>query len=242
MEHISISSNVIFHIAGWPITNSIIATWFAMFVIVLIAYFGTRKIHVIPKGMQNIVEFIVEALSNLIQSVTQDVKKTTMFLPWIATFFLFILLANWMELLPGFSAIIIKEGAENVPVLRSMNTDLNSTLALAIISVVMIQVFGITSLGFGAYVKKYLNFSGVIDFFVGFLEIISEFARILSFAFRLFGNIFAGEVLLLVITFLVPIIMPVPFYAMEIFVGFIQALVFSMLTIVFMSMATSKHA
>ncbi len=127
-----------------------------------------------------------------------------------------------------------------VPYLRAGTADLNTTIALAIVSMFMVQFFGVKHLRL-AYFKKFINFSNPINFFVGVLETVSEFAKIVSFAFRLFGNIFAGEVLLAVIGFLVPIIAPMPFYGLELFVGFIQALVFSMLSLVFFNMATMGH-
>lgn len=127
-----------------------------------------------------------------------------------------------------------------VPLFRPGTSDLNTTIALGLVSVIAIQLFGYGELQFG-YFKKFINFSSPIMFFVGFLEIISEFAKIISFAFRLFGNIFAGEVLLVVISSLISILAPVPFYGLEVFVGFIQALVFSMLSLVLMNMATMSH-
>ena len=128
-----------------------------------------------------------------------------------------------------------------VPLLRGNNADLNATLALAIISVLMIQYYGFYFLGFKAYISKFLNFKDPIYFVLGILEIISEISKILSFAFRLFGNIFAGEVLLTIVAFLVPVLASFPFLMLEVFVGFVQALVFSMLTSVFLSLAVSKH-
>jgi F-type H+-transporting ATPase subunit a len=240
MEHISLSSQHIFYIGPIAVTNSIIATWLVMLFLVIVALIVRKKLNFIPKGLQNFVEMVIELLLNLVDSVTQDRKKTEKFFPWIATFFLFILLANWMELIPGFGAFGLTHANEAglTPILRSTNTDLNTTLALALISVIAIQVFGIAAIGFGKYIKKFINFSSPINFFLGVLEGIAEIAKIISFAFRLFGNIFAGEVLLVVITFLIPYILPVPFYGMELFVGFIQALVFSMLSLVFMTIAT----
>ncbi len=127
-----------------------------------------------------------------------------------------------------------------IPLFRGPTADLNTTLALAIIAVVSVQYFGLRTLGI-SYLKKFFNFSDPIMFGVGLLEIVSEFSRILSFAFRLFGNIFAGEVLLTVIAFLMPLIVPLPFLGLELFVGIIQALVFSMLTAVFLNMATVRY-
>ncbi len=133
------------------------------------------------------------------------------------------------------------EANEFIPLLRGPTADLNTTLALALVSVFALQYYGFKSLGFG-YLSKFINFSNPINFFLGILEIISEAAKVISFAFRLFGNIFAGEVLLTVIAFLMPLIAPLPFIGLELFVGVIQGLVFSMLTAVFLNMATVAHS
>ncbi|MBI5151866.1 MAG: F0F1 ATP synthase subunit A [Candidatus Pacebacteria bacterium] len=132
------------------------------------------------------------------------------------------------------------EAPKFVPYLRAGTADLNTTIALALISVVLTQVYGFSAQKF-SYFSKFINFSSPMNFAVGLLETVLEFAKIMSFAFRLFGNVFAGEVLLAVMMFLVPVIIPMPFYGMEIFVGFIQALVFSMLSLVFFNMATIGH-
>jgi F-type H+-transporting ATPase subunit a len=134
-----------------------------------------------------------------------------------------------------------EEEIKTIPLLRGNNADLNATLALAIISVVMIQVYGIQFLGFKTYISKFLNFKDPIYFVLGILEIVSEISKVLSFAFRLFGNIFAGEVLLTIVAFLVPVLASFPFLILEVFVGFVQALVFSMLTSVFLSLSVSHH-
>lgn len=244
MEPISLASQAVFHIGSFPVTNTIIATWLAMLVLIIVGL-SLGKIKSVPRGLQNIVEFAIESLLNLVDGITHDRVKSRRFFPWIASFFLFILMANWMELIPGFGSIGIygfENGKESfIPIFRGANTDINTTLALGLISAFMTQIFGIVAIGIVKYGKKFLNFSGPIEFFVGILELISEVARIISFAFRLFGNIFAGEVLLIVIAFLIPYVVPVPFYGMELFVGFIQALVFSMLTLVFMTIASMDH-
>ena len=134
-----------------------------------------------------------------------------------------------------------------LPFFRTPTSDINTTLALALITMFMVQVFGVRALG-GRYFFKFVNIPelkrgglGYMMFIVGFLELISEVARILSFTFRLLGNIFAGGVLLLVMTFIVPFFIPMPFLGLELFVGFIQALVFAMLALVFMNMAMASH-
>jgi F-type H+-transporting ATPase subunit a len=134
-----------------------------------------------------------------------------------------------------------KKVGELIPLFRGVNTDLNTPLAIAIAAFIAIEVWGIRTLGFFAYGKKFINFKGPIDFFVGILELVSELVRLVSFTFRLFGNMFAGEVVILMFTFLTPLIITLPFYGLEVFVGAIQAFIFSMLTLVFAVMAVSAH-
>jgi F-type H+-transporting ATPase subunit a len=140
------------------------------------------------------------------------------------------------------------EGYVLVPFFRSPSTDLNFTLALALTSVLVTQYFGVRALKL-SYFSKFFNvhgfkggvFPGIVEFIAGLLELIAEFAKIISFSFRLFGNVFAGEVLLGVMAFLIPYAVSLPFYGLELFVGFIQALVFMMLTLVFFASATIGH-
>lgn len=308
--HISISAETLLTIGGISITNSMLTSLIVSGLIIAFALMVNLKLKDTsnPRGLQNFAEWIIESLHNLVHGVTGDLKKTRLFLPFVGTFLIWILLNNWLGLLPGVGTIGLQEEVESteieehasslvtqtyavtepveidatthtevelvdtneevtieeahqepaaeseykeesahgeaktkfVPFLRPGTADLNTTLALAIVSVFMTQVFGVQALGL-SYFKKYINFSNPIMTFVGFLEIISEFAKIISFAFRLFGNIFAGEVLLVVISALLPIIAPMPFYGLEIFVGFIQALVFAMLSLVFFNMATQSH-
>jgi F-type H+-transporting ATPase subunit a len=162
----------------------------------------------------------------------------------VLTFFIYILFCNWIGLLPGFGSIGFNEVQNGtkvfVPLLRGATADLNTTLALALIAFFSIQYYGFAGQKLG-YLKKFFNFSSPVMFFSGILELISELAKIISFSFRLFGNVFAGEVLLSVMTFLIPVIIPLPFVGLEIFVGLIQALVFSLLTLVFINIAMSAH-
>ena len=196
-----------------------------------------------PSRLQSMIEFMIENIFNFIESITGKVKANLYF-PLIATLFFFILISNWIGLLPGMGTIgthaIIHGESVFVPYFRAPTADLNTTLALAIITMVMVQIYGFRFLGFG-YLKKFFDFKGPINFFVGILELLSEFSKVISFAFRLFGNVIAGEILLLVMAFLLPYFGPTPFIGLEIFVGFIQALVFMMLTTVFCNMATIGH-
>ena len=242
---ISLAAEKIAHIGSFPITNSLLTSWIATLLLVILAIVATRNLKAIPRGIQNFFEMVVEMLLNLVDSIMNDMTATKKYFPLLATIFLFIITNNWLGLLPGVGSIGLHEihsGKEIfVPLFRGGNADLNTTLALAIIAVVMIQVFGVAAIGAWKYASKFINFSSPINFFIGILEFISELSKIISFSFRLFGNVFAGEVLLAVITWLMPYVGPLPFYALEIFVGFVQALVFTMLALVFIKMAITDH-
>lgn len=242
MIHISLPAETIFHFFSFPISNSLLVTWLLMAFLIFFSFRMTRQLKEIPSNLQNFVEFIFDGLETLFKGVAGE--NVRIFFPLVTSFFLFIILSNWSGLLPGFGSIGIWEvkGDQRVlvPFFRRPTADLNTTLALAIFSVGMVQYFGLRHLRL-AYLKKFLNFQGPIDFFVGILEIFSEIAKILSFSFRLFGNMFAGEVLVVVMVFLVPLFAPLPFLALEIFVGFVQALIFSMLTLVFLNVAVSSR-
>lgn len=296
--HISISAEKLFSVAGLEVTNSIFTSLIVSTLLIVFAVVVNSQLKKTdkPTGLQNFAEIIIEALHNFIYGITGDLKKTRLFFPVISTFFMFIILNNWLGLMPGVGTISIVEGektekveeaktedhssvfvesayaatattteethdeaevksgseaeeahaeeaahaVKKVPIFRPGTADLNTTIALGLISIFLTQVIGVKFLGL-SYFGKFFNFSSPIMFYVGILELISEFAKIISFAFRLFGNIFAGEVLLVVISYLAPLVLPMPFYGLEIFVGFIQALVFSMLSLIFFNMATIGH-
>ena len=230
----------------------------------------------IPTGFSGGVEALLEVIYNLTESTAGKWTKTIF--PWFATITLLVLVANWTELLPGVDSIglleetahggyavqttalgiktivkpaqdaIAAQGYNVVAFVRVLSTDLNFTVALALIAVFMVQVIGVRAHGMSYFTKFWSTKSlfskpvfGVIDFVVGMLELVSDFSKILSFAFRLFGNIFAGSVLLFVIGSLVPVFAQSGFLMLEFFVGLIQAIIFGMLTMTFMSQATQGH-
>lgn len=241
---ISLAAEKIAHIGSFNLTNSLLLSWIASAILIISAVWGSRKIKIIPSGVQNFFESIVELLFNLINSVLEDEKATKKYFPLLATIFIFVMTNNWLGLLPGVGPIGIYEQKHGetilVPLFRGGNADLNTTLALAIVAVIAVQVFGVAAIGAFKYAKKFINFNGPINFFVGSLELISEFSKMVSFSFRLFGNIFAGEVLLMVVGYLAPYVAPLPFFILELFVGMIQALVFMMLTLVFIKGAAQE--
>lgn len=243
MLHISIKPEVITHFFGINVTNSLLASLLLTVIFILTTIIYKVKSKDPESTFAFFIRFILVKLYDLFESILKD--KAVVFFPLLGAFFLYILLSNWIGLVPGVGSVllnVVQEGHhEHVPLLRAATADLNTTIALAVISVVLIQAYGIKYLGVKKYIGKFITVTSPIAFFVGILEIISEFSKVLSFAFRLFGNIFAGEVLIAVISFLIPVLASFPFLMLEVFVGLIQALVFSMLTAVFFSMATADH-
>lgn len=244
----TLASETIFKIAGFDVRNTLIASLMTLVVLLVVGLLVKRKKYaIVPSGIQNVVEVLVSGFFDFFEGIVGDKGKTRKFFPLVITIFFYVLISNWMGLLPGFGSIgvwKIEEGHQVlIPILRSTYADVNMTFALAAISVVATQIFGFAMLGFKGYGGKFFvnPLKNPIGSFVGILELISEFAKMISFTFRLFGNIFAGEVLMLVMAFLVPYIAPIPFYGLELFVGFIQALVFSFLTLIFLKIATTAH-
>ncbi len=311
IPHISVAAEPLTKVGGVKLTNTMITSWIVVVLILIVLVFiMTRKWSIIPGGVQNFVEAVVEAFYNLVVGIAGE-EKGRKFFPVVATIFFFILINNWLSLTPIFNTIgwvghetpveeqleehgyvegiifdetevagltifsipfsgisnlgvtnderTVPEGEEEshdkyeaaaeegkfvgelIPLFRGPNTDLNTPLAIAIWSAIFVEMWGIGALGIFKYGKKFFNFRGPIDFFVGILELISELVRLLSFTFRLFGNMFAGEVVILMFTFLTPLVITLPFYGLEIFVGVIQAFIFATLTLVFAVMATQSH-
>jgi len=235
MEEISLKAQEIFSIGNFPITNGLLLALVVFLVLATFAFIFKNKVKLAPGKLQVVVEMGIEGLLGLMSSVLGSREKAEKYLPLIATIFIFILTSNWLGLLPGVGSFVLHEGHKSIPLLRSPAADLNFTLALAVIAVLATNFFGVVILGFFTHIKKFLNFSNPLNFFIGVLEFISEISKIVSFSFRLFGNVFAGEILLMIMFFLLPYVVPVPFLMLEMFVGMIQAFIFSMLTLVFLS-------
>lgn len=254
-----LAAEAIGNIGSFPITNSIVTTAIASFVLLVTAFVVRTKRTMVPRGFQNAAEGTVEFLLSYIEQVTNDKARARKFLPIVGTLFLFILISNWMGLIPGVGSIgrwmLVHGELELVPLFRPAMSDLNTTLALAVFSIVATHIFGIIAIGFFKHANKFFQFGtviqgfkkgginimvGFIEFGVGLIETVAEIAKMVSLSLRLFGNIFAGEVLLTVIGSLIAFLAPLPFMGLELIVGFIQATVFSMLTLVFMTVLTEK--
>ena len=244
------------HTAGLPsssfvLTNTILSSWIATGLIILLFFFGTRGLRAdkAPRGLQNFVEVIVSGTFDFVQSVAGR-GNARRFFPLIATIFLFVIFNAWLGLLPIYPTLgFMTDNHMQTHLLRAAGTDLNMPLALGLVSFVFVEFWGIKILGFSYFGKffRFRNllrgriFEGLIDVFVGLLETLSEFIRIVSFTFRLFGNMTAGEILLLMTAFLIPFGFSLPFYGLELLVGFIQALIFAGLTLVFVTIAVTSH-
>jgi F-type H+-transporting ATPase subunit a len=316
LPDISIPAEVVFDLFGFEITNTLLASWVTMLILIVGSWLITRKMTVIPGRWQGALEMVMEGFYGLVEGAAGP-KWARRFFPIVMTILLFVVVSNWLGLTPlygGWGVLhdahhLGKEGepvewlngSETIglwvpaeesheeaapttehdtaegeahgaegeahgyvlaPMLRAATTDINVTLALAIVSVFMTQVYGVWGLGLGyfgkfiaiggilkAFTKPGLGcggriaqfFMGIIDLFIGIVETISEIGKVVSFSFRLFGNIFAGEVLLGVMAFLIPYLVSLPFYGLEIFVGLVQALVFMMLSVAFFVVAISHH-
>jgi F-type H+-transporting ATPase subunit a len=274
----------------FPISNTLLTTWIVLILIALFAFFSTRKMSMVPSGLQNIMEMLIEWLAGLSESVAGP-ERGKKFFTIPATIFILVLFSNLIGLIPGFGpigvislagnqsppngilvlgnapgAFVVHQAEGGVPVLapfvRAPSTDVNLPLALALICMVMVEFYGVQMLGLLHYLGKFFNFKrlakffagllrgklsmgdlgfGLIDAFAGLVELFSELGKVVAFTFRLFGNIFAGEVVLLIMSFLF-LLLPFVFYGLELFVAVIQAFVFCVLAIAFMTIATTPHA
>ncbi len=243
----------IFHIGSFPFTNTLLDT----LIIDALVIFGALKlkehIAIIPNGFQNAFELVTEGFYNITESISP--RHAARIFPYFMTFFLFILLTNWSGLIPGFGTIGFYRGKEFVPLLRAATSDINMTLGLAIVSAATTHALSINILGIKEYLSRYFSLNPIY-LFVGILELVGEITKVISLTFRLFGNIYAGETVLTTVSGLITIklpifnnallpissfILPLPFLALEIIVGLVQALVFSMLTMSFMAILTTSH-
>jgi F-type H+-transporting ATPase subunit a len=236
--HVVLKAEEVANLWGFPITNSLIMTWITIGLLVLFALLVRRKLALIPGRIQAGVEWLFSGILGYMAETLESETLARRFFPLVMTIFLFVLVANELAFLPGVGSVGLENGHGGLtPFLRAPAADLNLTLALAVISFLTIEITGVTILGFFKYAGKYVNFSSFVGFLVGIIELISNIGRLISFSFRLFGNVFAGEVMIAVAMFFVAYLLPIPLMAFEVFVGFIQAVVFAMLTLFFIKLA-----
>jgi len=258
--HPELPAHVIFHILGFPITNSILAAWVTIVIVVALFWAVTRRSKLIPGRLQSMLEGLLGWLFDFCQSVAGEVNGRRFF-PLVATIFIFVAFNAWLGLLPGYGTILMHTAEGETHLLKPANTDMNMALALALVSFVFVEYYGLRTHGI-RYLGKFFSFggmvsglglifrgklksgvsalfNGVINIFIGLIELLSEFIRIVSFTFRLFGNMTAGEILLLAVMFLVPWVIAPIFYGLELIVGLVQALIFGGLTLIFLTLAVT---
>jgi F-type H+-transporting ATPase subunit a len=261
---VELPAEPVLHIGAFAVTNTLLASWLTMVVLVGLSILLTRKMKLIPGKRQAMAEAIVEGLMNFVESVAGK-KHARMLFSGVATIFIYVISNAYLALLPFFGSIgVIEHEGKFAPLFRAANTDVNVPLSIAIMSFIFVESWGMRAVGVSHYLSEFINvrqmLQGVKDFFkgkigqgvmnivfgfinlfVGVLEIFSHLIRMLSFTFRLFGNMTAGEILILVSSFLIPLVFTIPFYGLELLIGLIQALIFSGLTLVFATIAVSPH-
>lgn len=253
----------VFHIGHFTITNALLTSWIAVFLVfILVLSLRLRKLKLVPGKLQNFFELIVDGALNLCDQVTGKRELSLKIFPISFSLFIFVLINNWVGILPGvgaFGHIVNHDGHSTfIPMLRGATADVNTTLAIALFTVIASNVFGIVVLGLWKGINKYVKIGELlkmknfmkdptvlvvapIHFFVGLLEAVGEIAKVASLSFRLYGNVFAGEVLLASMSALLAYFLPIPFLFLEFFVGIIQAFIFAMLTTVYFSIQATDH-
>jgi len=241
---VKLAPYIVGEVFGVPLTATMITTWLTMVGLIVLAFVVRQRLATVPSKLQNVIELLFGTVYDYMAEVLESRSLARTYFPVVMTIFVFILALNWVGLLPGVTSIgmyVAGEGGESfIPFLYPAATDLNITIAFAIVAFFTIELAGVLAIGLFKYAGKFINFKSPLAFVIGIIELISELARLISFSFRLFGNIFAGKTLLLVITFFVPYFVPVPLIAFEVFVGFIQAFVFAILTLFFIKLAVEE--
>ena len=267
LPNIAVPSDPLFYIGPYPVFNTFLITLASALIVFGFFYLGVRKAKIIPGPLQNFCEWVVKLLLDLCEDVAGK-ENGRRFFPWVASIFFLVLIANWWEVIPGVETIgtvsshtadgtliagcpahvsgffLTGKAASNclIPWLRPPSTDLNFTIGLAVVSFIITQIYGFRILGTRLQLSRYFTLrEGPMGLIVGLLELLLEPLRIVSLSFRLFGNLFAGDILLLVMSFLIPVVGAIPFYLLEVFIGFIQAFVFAFLTLIFLALGTTAH-
>lgn len=259
-----VSADPVFSIGDFMVTNSLLTSWIAVFFIIILSLVIRKSIKKVPGKLQSFFELIVEKFLDMFDALTGSRETSVKFFPFVFTFFIFILINNWMGLLPGVGSIgqIIESHGQKmfIPYIRGATADINTTLALALIGVTASHIVGVVYIGFRRYLNKFVNLEALADIpkkmwkepsvllinpikvFTGLIEIVSEISKVVSLSFRLFGNIFAGEVLLAMVVGLLAFGLPLPFMFLEILVGIVQAFIFALLVLSYLVMMTSLEA
>lgn len=243
MVHVSLKAERLFSIGPWEVTNSMLGAVLASLLLLAAAIYISRRASIVPGRLQSLIELPFEFVHGVVRD--QGGRTWRQMLPLIATIFLFILVANWMGIIPGVGTIgyYAQEGNERVlvPFVRAAAADLNFTLGLAIVAFLTFVWFGIRMQGVRGYLAEVLlPQPRLLAPLMGPIELISNLSRLISLSMRLFGNVFAGEVLVLVLLAIGPVFVFVVF-GLELLFGIVQALVFALLAMTYVVLATIEH-
>ena len=241
--HVALSAEKLGDFFGLPITNTLVTSWVVVLLLIAVGFIMGSRLQMVPGRFQTLLEWLFGGIYDYVTEVLESRNMARRFFPLLITIFLFIFVANWLEFVPGVGSIgFFNDEHEFVSLFRSVNTDLNVPLALAIISFLVVEITGIAVLGGMKYAGKFISFKSPIAFVVGLVELIGEIVRVVSLSFRLFGNILAGEIIILVAAYFMPYFLPVPLMVFELFIGFLQAAIFALLTLFFLKLAVAEPA
>ena len=244
--HVALSAEKLGELWGIPITNTLITSWAIVLLLVVFGVLIGSRLQMVPGRFQTLLEWLFGGMYDYVAEVLESRDLARRFFPLLITIFLFVFVSNWLEFIPGIGSVgfFLSGGGhgEFVPLFRSVNTDLNVPLALAIISFLVVEVTGVATLGALKYGSKFIQnpIRSPIGFAVGLVELIGEIVRIVSLSFRLFGNILAGEIVILVAIYFAPYLLPIPLMIFELFIGFLQAAIFALLTLFFLKLAVTE--
>lgn len=240
--NISLSPEILFYAGSWPISNTFFWSIVVTIFLIIGSFLLRRNLRLVPGKLQNILEMLFEGAYSFVEDTVGDKKKAKKVFPLVFTMFFFVFFCNLLVYIPGQSAVTLKTAGGVVPLFRAIIADYSLVFMMTMISVLVTQIVAIAVAGPWKYVTKFINFRSPLKCFLGIMDLIGELAKIMSLSFRLFGNIFAGEVLGAVMLFLFPFFLPLPFLFLGLLTAVVQPFVFSVLTLVFISMASEVEA
>lgn len=237
--NISLSPEIIFHIGSFPVTNAFFVTAIVTVIVLAVFLLVAKRFRTVPTRFQALMEILIEGSFDFVESIIGDREKAKKIFPLAFTMFVFILISNLLTYIPGQAAVMVETSEGTVPLFRAAMADYGMVFVMTMITVILVQIIAIIVHGPFGYLGKFFNFKSPLGFFLGLMDIIGEIAKIVSLSFRLFGNIFAGEVLGAVMLFLAPFFVPLPFMLLGLLTAVVQAFVFAVLTLVFVSLAST---
>ncbi|OIO49043.1 MAG: hypothetical protein AUJ34_01935 [Parcubacteria group bacterium CG1_02_41_12] len=229
----TLTPKILTYVAGFPITNTFWVTILLTFILIFVFFIGTRKMKEVPKGLQLWLEIIVDGSKSFMKESMNNDKATNRLHPFVLTILLLFLFGNLLSFIPGLTSLTYNGD----PIYRTATTDYNLILILSLVFLTVAQVVNVMTGGIWGYIKRFINFKSPLDFILGFFEIIGELAKLISVSFRFFGNAFAAEVLIAVLLFIFPYVLPLPFMMILLLSSIVQPAVFALLIMIYIQMS-----